>query len=127
MPSSIGSARRTMLVTLIIFSSGFLLASAGTPAPDDACSLLTKEAAAALGEAATGPKATGPMSDGTGATVSTCEYTGSGVHSIHLDLTRLPANAVPMYKSMCDQQDAKGLTGMGDVACWYDEKHAELH
>src|SRR5262249_13325875 len=128
MPSSIGSSGRTMLVTLILFSSGFLLASAGTPAPDDACSLLTKEAAAAaLGDAATGPKATGPMSDGTGATVSACEYTGSGVHSINLDLTRLPANAVPMYKAMCDQASNDGLSGFGDVACWYNDKHAELH
>ncbi|HEY7026999.1 MAG TPA: hypothetical protein VH438_05300, partial [Gemmatimonadales bacterium] len=53
--------------------------------------------------------------------------TGSGTHSINLDLTRLPASAVPMYKAMCDQQDAKGLTGLGDMACWYNEKHAELH
>jgi len=117
-----------MLVTLILFSSGFLLASAGTPAPDDACSLLTKEAAAAaLGEAATGPKLTGPMKDETGATVSDCEYTGSGIHSINLNLWRLPANAVPMYKQMCAQAGKEGLTGMGDVACWYDDKHGELH
>lgn len=102
------------------------------PAPQvkqgDACSVLTKEdAAAALGESATGPKATGPMSDGTGATVSSCEYTGSGIHRIRLNLTRLPASAVGMYKSMCAQKDKAGLTGMGDVACWYDAKHAELH
>ncbi len=128
MPSSIRSASRTVLATLITFSSGFLLAAARTPAPDDACSLLTKEdAAAALGETAEGPKAIGPMSDGTGATVSACEYTGSGIHRIQLNLTRLPANVVPMYKAMCDQQGKEGLTGLGDVACWYNAEHEELH
>lgn len=62
-----------------------------TPAP------LTKEdPATALGEAASGPKATGPMKDGTGATLSGGEYTGSGIHSIQLSLTRLRARVVPM-------------------------------
>ena len=125
MPGSLRSASR-IIATVIIFSS--VLAAARTPAPGDACSLLTKEdAAAALGEAATGPKATGPMSDGTGATVSSCEYTGSGIHSIQLNLTRLPASAVAMYKTMCNQQGKEGLTGLGDAACWYNAKHAELH
>jgi hypothetical protein len=128
MPSSIRSTSRTILATLLAFSSGLLLAGAKMATPDDACSLLTKEdAAVALGEAVTGPKAKGPMADGTGATVSVCEYTGSGYNRIQLDLTRLPADAAPMYKAMCDQQDKTGLTGMGDVACWYNEKHAELH
>ena len=117
-----------MLAALITVSSGFLLAAARTPVPGDACSLLTKEdAAAALGEPATGPKAIGPMSDGTGATVSGCEYTGSGIHSIKLTLTRLPASAVAMYKAMCDQQGKEGLAGLGDVACWYNAEHRELH
>jgi hypothetical protein len=103
-------------------------AAAKFPAPGDACSLLTKEdAAAALGEAAAGPKATGPMSDGAGSTVSGCEYTGSGIHSIQLNLTRLPASSVPMYKGMCAEQGHDGLAGMGDVACWYNDEHAELH
>jgi hypothetical protein len=94
----------------------------------DACSLITKEdAAAALGEAATGPKATGPMSDGTGETVSVCAYTGSDIHSIHLTLTRLPASSLAMYKGMCAEKRADGLAGLGDVACWYNDKHAELH
>jgi hypothetical protein len=127
-PGSIRSASRIIIATLITLSSGFLLAAAKAPAPGDACSLLTKEdAAAALGEAAKGPKATGPMSDGTGATVSGCEYTGSGIHSIQLNLTRLPASSVPMYKGICAQKGKDGLAGLGDVACWYDDKHAELH
>ena len=71
MSPSMWSAGLAIVATLIT-SAGVKL-----PAPGDACSLLTKEdAAAALGEAAAGPKATGPMSDGAGATVSACEYTG---------------------------------------------------
>lgn len=122
------SARMTAMAILITFSSGFLLTAARTPTPGDACSLITKEdAAAALGEAATGPKATGPTADASGVTVTGCEYSGSGIHKIQLNLMRLPASAVPMYKGMCAQQSTDGLAGMGDVACWYNDKHAELH
>ena len=129
MRRSIRSASMTITATLMMSSSWFLLAAARAPAPGDACSLLTKEdAAAALGEAATGPKATGPMSDGTGSTVSGCEYTGSGIHSIQLNLTRLPASALAMYKGIiCDKKTKDGLAGLGDLACWYNDKHAELH
>ena len=111
------------VATLIISAT-----AAKFPAPGDACSLLTKEdAAAALGEAATGPKATGPITDGTGATVSGCEYTGSGINRIQLNLTRVPASNVPMYKQMCAKASTDGLAGLGDVACWYNDKHEELH
>jgi hypothetical protein len=127
-PRSIRSASRTIIATLITSSSWFLLAAARAPVPGDACSLLTQEdAAAALGEAATGPKSIGPMKDGTGATVSGCEYTGSGIHSIQLNLTRLPASSVAMYKMMCAKAGKDGLAGLGDLACWYNDKHAELH
>jgi hypothetical protein len=113
---------------LAIVATLITSAAARVPAPGDACSLLTKEdAATALGEAASGPKATGPVSDGTGATVSGCEYTGSGIHAIQLNLTRLPASSVPMYKGICAQKGVDGLAGLGDVACWYNDKHAELH
>lgn len=129
MRRAIRSARLTSAVTLMMSSFWFFLAAARAPAPGDACSLLTKEdAATALGEAATGPKATGPMSDGTGATVSGCEYTGSGIHSLQLNLTRLPASSVPMYRGIiCDKKGKDGLAGLGDLACWYNDKHAELH
>jgi len=118
-----------ILATLTLSASGFLLAAARAPAPGDACSLLSKEdAAAALGEAATGPKATGPMKDGSGATVSGCEYTGSGIHRIQLNLMRPTASALPMYKGIiCDKKTKDGLAGLGDIACWYDAQHEELH
>jgi hypothetical protein len=119
----------TMIATLMMSSSWFLLAAARAPAPGDACSLLSKEdAAAALGEAVTGPKATGPLPAGPGSTVSACEYTGSGIHSVQLNVTRLAASSLAMFKGIiCDKKSKDGLAGLGDLACWYNDKHAELH
>ncbi len=123
MSRSIRSTGIGIIVALITCA-----AAGELPAQRDACSLLSKEdAALALGGAATGPKALGPMSAGAGATVTSCEYTGPDRQSIQLMLTRLPASSVPMYKGICGQKNKDGLAGMGDVACWYDDKHAELH
>ena len=101
-------------------------AQAGSAAPGDgeACSLLTKEAsAAALGEAVTGPKAASGRSLG-GA--SSCEYTGSGIHKVHLNVMHMPADQAAVYKGLCAQKKKDGLTGLGDVTCWYNDKHEEL-
>jgi hypothetical protein len=124
---SLRSAGMTILATLITSSSWFLLTAARTPAPGDACSLLSKEdAAAALGEAATGPKATGPRDAGAGGTVSACEYTGSGLHRVQLNLTRLAAANVAMFKGiLCRKKTKDGLAGLGDLACWYNDKHGD--
>lgn len=132
MSRSIRSARTTIIAAMFTLSSGLFLAAARAPAPGDACSLFPKEdAAAALGEAASGPKATGPIKDaaGPGSTVSACEYTGSGLHKVQLNLTRLAASSVAIFKGMCTNAKAghDGLTGLGEVACWYNAKHAELH
>src|SRR5689334_22504742 len=96
-------------------------------APDDACSLMTKEdAAAALGEAVTGPKIVAPPAQG-GAKVTACEYVGSGYNRVALHLTVLAANLVPTYRGICAQQKNDGLASFGEVACWYKDKHEELH
>src|SRR5262245_58360697 len=102
---------------------------AGSPPPAvDACTLLTREvAAAALGEAVKGPEAIAEMSDGAGSTVSNCEYTGSGYHKVVLSLTRMSKQTASMTRKMCAEKASKDLAGLGDVACWYNEKHAELH
>lgn len=42
-----------------------------------------------------------------------------------LNVTRLPANQVAVYKGFCT--DHEGLAGLGDLACWYDKKHEEIH
>jgi len=66
------------------------------------------------------------MKDGQGNMVSACEYTGSGIHSIDLNLWRLSPSTAPMYKMICEKKTKDGLDGLGDLACWYNEKHAEL-
>ena len=133
MPKPIRSAV-IALVSTIVTSTAWLVPAAAaqtkaaTPASGDACSLLTKEdAAAALGEAVKGPKALSNLPAGPGTTVSSCEYEGSGLHKVQVNLTRLPASSVAMYRAMCAKKGQDGLAGLGDVACWYNEKHEELH
>jgi hypothetical protein len=97
------------------------IASAQTK-PPSACSLLTKEdAAAALGEAVKGPDVT-TIPNGK----SACEYTGSGIHKVHLNVMPLDAATAPMYKAICGKKSKDGLTGLGDTACWYNDQHGEL-
>jgi hypothetical protein len=95
------------------------------PAAGDACSLLTKQdAAAALGEAVSGPESSSVSEPGTNA--SSCEYSGSGLHKVQLNLMHLPPDTAAMYRTFCAQKGKEGLSGLGDVACWYNEKHEEL-
>jgi hypothetical protein len=93
------------------------------PAASAACSVLTKaDAAAALGEAVTGPKAASvPASK-----ASSCEYTGSAIHRLNVSVRIFDASTAAMYKALCAQKGKQGLTGLGDTACWYDDKHEEL-
>ena len=94
---------------------------AASKAPD-ACSLLTKEdAAAALGETAQGPKATNAPNG-----PSACEYTGSGIHRVQLNVIPMDAATAAVYKGMCAKKGKEGLTGLGDTTCWYNDKHEEL-
>ena len=94
-----------------------------SPAASAACSFFTKEdAAAALGEAISkGPNATafpgGP---------SACDYEGSGIHHVQLTVRPLTAAEAAVYKGLCAQKKKDGLTGLGDVTCWYNDKHEEL-
>ncbi len=119
--------RRTVCFVLAVLATSNVAsaqAPSRSPADSPACSFLTKEdAAAALGEAVKGPKAT---SMGKGQP-SSCEYEGSGIHIVHLTVTPLDPATAPMYKAMCAQKARDGLTGLGDVTCWYDDKHGELH
>ena len=103
-----------------------IVVSAQTPPPapaaGTACSLLTREdAAAALGEPVTDPKSTAMPSG-----PSSCEYSGSGLHTVHLNVIPLDAASAGVYKAMCAQKGKEGLTGLGDVTCWYNDKHGEL-
>ena len=112
-----------VLTVLATSSVASAQAPSKSPADSPACSLLTKEdAAAALGEAVKGPDAT---SMGKGK-ASACEYEGSGLHRVHLNVMPFDAATAAMYKAMCAKKNRDGLTGLGDVACWYNDKHGEL-
>jgi hypothetical protein len=127
------------VIATLILSTNWLVAlatettyqsptDAVTAPQGEACALLTKQdAAAALGEAAEQGKELSNLPAGQGSTVSSCEYTGSGYHRVQLNVTRLSPSAAPMYRAMCAEKASKDLAGLGDVACWYNEKHEELH
>jgi hypothetical protein len=108
-----------MLATSIVLSGQ---APSRDPAASPACSYLSRDdAAAALGETVTGPKGVS-----TGRGTSSCEYSGSGIHTVHLNVMAMDAATVAMYKVRCAQKGKEGLTGLGDTACWYNDKHGEL-
>ena len=93
------------------------------PAASAACSYLTKEdAASALGEAVTGPQSNSIPS----AKASSCEYSGSGIHRLNVAVRGFDAATAAMYKTMSAKKGKEGLTGLGDTACWYNDKHEEL-
>jgi hypothetical protein len=106
-------------VAMVVLATPIAAAAQAGPA---ACTRLTKEdAAAALGESVTGPKANsrpgGP---------SSCEFSGSGLHKINLNVIPMDGRTAGMYKMMCAQKSKEGLTGLGDTTCWYNDKHEEL-
>ena len=127
MPRAIRSTA-TVIVTAILSAASTAYPhaqqKAAPSAAGEACSLLTKQdATAALGEAVTGPRATAGASLGG---TSACEYEGSGIHKVNLNVMHLTPDMAAMYKALCGQKTKDGLTGLGDVACWYNEKHEEL-
>lgn len=140
MPWLIRSSRIAVLATLLwsfpwpAASSaaeldGRTQAKPAVPAPGGACSLITKEeVAAALAVAVTGPTERNIANGaGPGTSVSSCAYDGSGLQSLSLNVWRLSPAAAPMYKAMCAKQAKDGLDGLGELACWYNDKHQELH
>lgn len=125
MQRTIRSASIIMLAAMV--AAAFSRGVAASPAAGDACSLLTNDdAATALGEKIRGPESKSGLPMGPGMTASYCEYTGSGYHKVHLNLVHMSPDTVAMYKAMCAQKGKEGLAGLGDVACWYDNKHEEL-
>jgi hypothetical protein len=127
MRGTTSSASLVTLATIIVAG----LASSAVPASaaptDDACALLTKEAAvAALGENVTQSESKSGLPMGPGMTAASCEYVGSGYHRIHLTLIRMSPEAAAIYRAECAKKGHEGLTDLGDTSCWYDNDHEEL-
>ena len=127
MPGIRCSARLVTLATIVVAGLATAVAPAGAAPKDDACAFLTKQdAVAALGEDVTQSDAKSGLPMGPGMTASSCEYVGSGYHRIQLTLIRLSPDAAAMYRAMCAQQGKEGLSGLGDMSCWYNDDHEEL-
>jgi hypothetical protein len=121
------SAAVTAMITIAIVAAGAPPAHAqtrGAASPPNACSYLSaQDAQTALGEPVKGPES---RAGGSLQGASSCEYAGSGLHKVHLNVMPLAADMASMYKAMCAAKDKDGLTGLGDVTCWYNAKHEEL-
>ena len=120
----------SIVIVTVVIGVGYRLgvAVAAPPAASDACTLLTKQdAAAALGETVQGPESKSGLPMGPGITISTCEYTGSGSHRVQLEVFNMTPDSLEMSRGLCAQQDKTGLAGLGDLACWSGDKHGELH
>ena len=123
-----------MMTKLVaVFAIFAALAQSKAPASFDACSLLTKqEAAAALGEPVKdGQSGTAAGSIMPNTTATYCEYMSpTTVHKVHLNVWRAtPAGAAQlkqMGQMVCATKTKDGLAALGDTACWYSEKHEEL-
>ena len=116
-----------------VFALFAALVQSKAPAPFDACSLLTKqEAAAALGEPVKdGQSGTAARSIMPNTTATYCEYMSpTTVHKVHVNVWRAtPAGAAQlkqMGQMVCAKKTKDGLAGLGDTACWYSEQHGEL-
>ena len=112
-----------VVATTLAAATAFAQGPSKDPAASAACSVLTKEdAVAALGEAVTGPTAASvPASK-----ASSCEYAGSGIHRLNVNLRVFDAATAAAYKALCAKKGKEGLTGLGDTVCWYNDKHEEL-
>ena len=122
------SPNRSAAIAIVaaIIASASLPSKAATSALE-ACSLLTKEdAAAALGVAVSGPESHSGLAMGPGATASNCSYSGSGLERLNLNLIQMSPDMATMYRAMCAEKDHTGLTGLGDISCWYSDRHEEL-
>lgn len=128
MPGTRSSAGLVTLATIIVAGLASAVVPASAAPTDDACAFLTKQdAIAALGEDVTQGVSKSGLPMGPGMIASSCEYVGSGYHRIQLTLIRLSPDAAPMFRAMCAKEANDGLAGLGDVSCWYDKNHDELH
>ena len=128
----------SLAVGLILVASSSLTAGARRPgaieqskpaaaasAAGDACTLLTKpDAEAAVGGPVGEGKATN-VNDG-GHAAKSCAYDGAGGRHIQLNMYLFaPGSAeIQVYRGLCAKKEQ--VAGLGEIACWYNEKHREL-
>jgi hypothetical protein len=101
----------------------------------EACRMITKEeAGTALGEAAKDPEGINigsqTVAPGITVSVSSCTYdSNSGARSVEVTFWRAAGTGTAQLRQafeqfLCAQKER--VSGLGDVACWYDSTHTEL-
>jgi hypothetical protein len=120
----------TRWIALTVLTCAVSLPATAFAAPDgNACTLLTRqEAAAAVGGAVGEGKLTagGSMSQA-GIDVSGCSYADSSMKELNVSLWRFSPSAsqsLDVYRGLCKQKEQ--AAGLGDLACWYNTQHQEL-
>ncbi len=113
-----------------------LTVASGTGASTiEACRLVTKdEAAAALGEGVKDPDGvnvgTQDLAPGLTATISSCTFdSSSGARSVEVTFWKAGGTVASQLRQafeqlLCAQKER--VTGLGDLACWYDSTKTEL-
>jgi len=121
--------RNAVVLSAVLLGSAASYAAqgkTGSKAAIDPCSLVTKqEAAAAVGETVADGKPTvvdtsnSPAMQAGGSCVfeSTTRY-------LKVNMYRYTPQIAAAYRNRCAKKET--VPGIGDVACWYDSKHAEL-
>lgn len=99
------------------------------PTTLDACTLLTKQEAAAAVGASVERKFSGVVPSGMpGVDVWGCNYDSpTTIGEIKLAVWRFSPAAAQVreaYRTRCAQKE--GVPGLGDVSCWYNARHTEL-
>ena len=117
----------TALVGFLLIAGSAADAAAQGTTPN-ACGLVTRdEASAAVGAPVTeGKPNPGGSMAGAGIDVTGCTYTG-GSRDLSVSLWRFsPAakQSLEVYRGLCKKKEQ--VTGLGDVACWYNANHNEL-
>ena len=106
--------------------------SAPAPDPINACLVITKQdAVTALDEdLRDGKPAVAGRSIVQGASASSCEYSGRGLHTVQVNVWRVAPAGVPKlkqtFRNLCDKRETGGLAGLGDGACWYSAARDEV-
>lgn len=91
----------------------------------DACTLLTREDAAAAVGGTVGEGKSTDVKDGA-LPAKGCSYEGSGLNNIRLSMYLFEPGSpqVQVYRGLCAKKEQ--VAGLGDMACWYNDKHGEL-
>jgi hypothetical protein len=117
------------LLAGFVLITGLTANAAAQGAAPNACGLVTRdEATAAVGAAvAEGKLTAGRSMAGQGIEVSGCTYTATSGSDLSVSLWRFSPSAkdsLAVYVGLCKKKEQ--AAGLGDVACWYNERHKEL-